>query len=93
MECATLVVRLKLKTSMLRSSLCDYNKGLIVLAKGIITVLNKGTTAATNNRNKKVLFKNCAPFTDFISEINNKEIDHAKDIEVVTPMNVYFNRI
>ena len=77
-----------LKTSMLRSSLCDYSKGLIVVAKGTVTVLNTRTTAATNNRNKKVLFKNCAPFTDCISEINNKEIDHAKDIDVVTPMNV-----
>ena len=80
--------QIKLKTSMLRSSLCDYSKGLIVVAKGTVTVLNTRTTAATNNRNKKVLFKNCAPFTDCISEINNKEIDHAKDIDVVTPMNV-----
>ena len=24
-----------------------------------------------NNKNKEVLFKNCAPFTDCISEINN----------------------
>ena len=35
---------------------------------------------------KKVIPKNCAPFTDYISEINNKKIDHAKDIDVVMPM-------
>ena len=29
------------------------------------------------------LFKNCAPFTDCIREINNTEIDHAKDTYVV----------
>ena len=29
------------------------------------------------------LFKNCAPFTDCIREINNAEIDHAKDNYVV----------
>ena len=33
-----------------------------------------------------VIFKNCVPFPDFISEINSKEIDHAKDIDVVMPM-------
>ena len=35
---------------------------------------------------KKVLFKNCAPFIDCISEINNIQIDNAKDIGVVMPM-------
>ena len=28
-----------------------------------------------------VTFKNCAPFTDYISEINNTQIDNAKDID------------
>ena len=42
--------------------------------------------SAPNNRNKKVIFKNGASFTDCISEINNKEIDHAKEIGVVMPM-------
>ena len=32
------------------------------------------------------MFENCALFTECISEINNKEIDHAKDIDVVMPM-------
>ena len=38
-----------------------------ILVKGTITVPNTGTTAALNNPNKKVRFKNCAPFTDCIS--------------------------
>ena len=33
-----------------------------------------------------MVFKNCSPFTDCISEINNKEMDHDKDIDVVIPM-------
>ena len=70
---------------MIRSRLCDYIDAYI-LPKGTITVENRGTAAAQNNRNKKVIFKNCGPFTDCKSEINNKEIDHAKDNEVVTPM-------
>ena len=67
---------------MLRSSLCDYSDAYISV-KETITVENTGTAAAPNNRNKKVIFKNCAPFTECISEINNKEIDRAKDVDVV----------
>ena len=51
--------------------------------KGTITVPNIGTATSPYNRNKKVIFKNCAPFTDCIIEINNTEVDHAKDIDVV----------
>ena len=47
------------------------------------TVANTRTAAAPNNRDTKLIFKNCAPFTDCISEINNREIDHGKDIDVV----------
>ena len=42
--------------------------------------------AAANNTNKKVIFKNCAPFTNCISKINNMQIDNAKDIDIVMPM-------
>ena len=33
-----------------------------------------------------MIFKNCAPFRDFISEINNTQIDQAKDLYVVVSM-------
>ena len=33
-----------------------------------------------------MVFKNCTPFTDWISEINNTQLDDAKDIDVVMPM-------
>ena len=32
------------------------------------------------------MFKNCAPFTDCISEINNTQIDNAKYTGVLMPM-------
>ena len=70
---------------MLRSSVCVYNDAY-KLFKGTIIVTNTGKAAAPNNRNKNVIFKNCIPSTDYISEINNTEIDHAKDIDVVMPM-------
>ena len=38
------------------------------------------------NGNKEVVFKNCAPFTDCMSEINNTQTDSAKDIDVAMPM-------
>ena len=35
-------------------------------------------SAAVNNTNEKVIFENCAPFTDCITEINNTQIDNAQ---------------
>ena len=71
---------------MLKSSLCDYSDAYI-LVKGTITVNNTAAAgAAANNTNKKVMFKNCAQFTNCISEINNMQIDNAKDIDIVMPM-------
>ena len=77
--------QIKFKTTMLKSILCDYSDAYI-LVKGTITVNNIGRAAAPNNRNKKVIFKNCAPFTKCISKINNTQIDNAKYIDVVLPM-------
>ena len=71
---------------MLKSSLCDYSDAYI-LVKGTITVNNTAAAgAAANNTNKKAIFKNCAPFTNCISEINNTQIDNAKDSDIVMPM-------
>ena len=40
-----------------------------------------------DNGDKEVLFKNCAPFTDCVGEINNNtQIDNAKDNDAVMPM-------
>ena len=78
--------QIKFKTSMLRSSLCDYSDAYI-LVKGNISVNNTAAAGAdANNTNKKVIFKNCAPFTDCISKINNTQVDNAKDIDIVMPM-------
>ena len=35
---------------------------------------------------KKIIFKNCAPFTNCISKINNSKVDNAKDIDIVMSM-------
>ena len=71
---------------MLKSSLCDYNDAYI-LVKGTITVNNTVDAGAdANTTNKKVIFKNCAPFTNCISEINNIQIDHDKDVDILMSM-------
>ena len=78
--------QIRFKTSMLRSSLCDYSDAYI-LVKGNITVNNTADDgAAANNTNKKVIFKNCAPFTNCISKINNTQIDNAEYIDIIMPM-------
>ena len=78
--------QIKFKTTMLKSSLCDYSDAYI-LVKGTISANNTAAQdAAANNINKRVIFKNCAPFTNCISGINNTQIDNAKDIDIVMPM-------
>ena len=71
---------------MLRSILCDYGDAYI-LVKGNTTVNNTAPPgAAADNTNKKVIFKNCTPFTSCISKINNTQIDNAKYIDIVMSM-------
>ena len=79
---------IKFKTTMLRSNLCDYADAYI-LVKGTITITGAGDDDAAkrlDERNKGVIFKNCAPFTKCISRINNTDIDNAQDIDIVMPM-------
>ena len=72
--------QIKLKT--------DYSDAYI-LVKGTITINGAGADAAArqaDERDKGIAFKNCAPFINCISEINNTQIDNAKDIDIVMYM-------
>ena len=74
--------QIEFKTSMLRSSLCDYSDAYI-----LVKVNNTAVDGApANDINKKVVFKNCAPFTKCISKINNTQKDNAQYIDIVKPM-------
>ena len=66
---------------MLRSDLCDYSEAYI-LAKGKITVTNPNN----NGYDKKLAFKNNAPFISCISKINGESIENADDLDIVMPM-------
>ena len=63
--------QIKFKTKMLKSSLCDYSDAYIIVKRTITVNDTAADGAAANNTNKKVIFKTCAPFTNYISEINN----------------------
>ena len=69
---------------MLKSSLFDYINGH-VLAKSAISIALEAQ-AKPNNNVKEILFKSSALFTNCISEINNAQLDNAKNINVAIPM-------
>ena len=80
--------QIKFETTMLKSSLFDYSDAYIFV-RGKITITGAGDNAAArqaDERDKGVAFKNCAPFTNCISEINNTQIDNCKDIDIVMSM-------
>ena len=58
--------QIKFKTSMIRSNLYVYSDAYIHV-KGTIRVANTAAQGPNpNNRNEKVVFKNCAPFINCI---------------------------
>ena len=62
------ISQIKLKTSMLKSSLCDYSAAYLFVI-GTITVAAQAGENPNNAIN--IVFENCTPFTDYISEIKN----------------------
>ena len=71
---------------MLRSDLCDYSDAYI-LVKGKITVTKgRNNDDNSNGYNKKLAFKNNAPFISCISKINGQFIENAEDLDIVMPM-------
>ena len=69
---------------MLQSDLRDYSNACIVV-KGTITVQTENNTAI-DGYNRNLIFKKSAPFTNYISKINNVLIDNAEDLDIVMLM-------
>ena len=68
-----------------------YYSDTYILVKQTITNTEgqlDGTDAnkRRDERNKRVKFKNCARFTDWISKINNTQVHTAKNLDVIMPM-------
>ena len=89
--------QIRFKTTMLKSSLCDYIDAYI-LVNGRITITGDAGPAAgtseaqllaarqVNERDKGVIFENYALFINCKTKVNNAEIDNAKDIDIVMPV-------
>ena len=80
---------IKFLTNSLESSLCDYSDPYM-LVKGNITVTRAIAAAADNDPQRKqpldaatqVVFKNCAPFENCRTEINDTFVDYANFINI-----------
>ena len=79
---------IKFSTNSLESSLCDYSDAYI-LVTGNITV-NRRNTADTDDialgTITQVVFKNCSPFKNCRTEINDTFIDDADFINITMSM-------
>ena len=65
---------MKLLTKLIESSLCDYSDAYILVTGNI--------NIAGGDNNTKVAFKNCAPFKDCRTEINDIFVDYADFINI-----------
>ena len=80
---------IRIKTSMLRSDLCNFSDAYIVVK---VSINLEGDNDATK-RNENLAFKINAPFINSISKINGVQIDNAEDLDVVMPMYIYLNTV
>ena len=82
--------KIKFTILMLKSSLCDYSDPCI-LVSGRIKINAEPDNVNQANKwkgkgSKEVIFKNCAPFIECTSEIDNIQINHTKDLDIVMSM-------
>ena len=70
---------------MIKLNSSDFSDAYILVSETITITGAKvdDATKQTDERNKGVIFKNWARFTECISEISNTQIDNAKNIDVV----------
>ena len=85
---------IKFLTNSLESSICDCSDACI-LVKGYITVTRTIAAAVAGNNSQRkqilnaatqVVFKNCTPFNEFRTEINENFIDKAEHTNITMPM-------
>ena len=70
--------QIEFKTLMIMSNWYDYSDAYLLVSESI-TIDGAGAdddTKREDERNKGVIFKNCVPFTECISIINNIQIDY-----------------
>ena len=77
-------IQIRFKTSILRSDSCDYSDTYIVVEGGV-------TVADPNNNlyDKKLAFKNNAPFISCITKIKNTLVENEEDLYRYYNTNIY----
>ena len=77
---------IKFKTLMIRSNLCDYSNAYIHVNATIEVLNTAAAVGSVKDTNKNIIFKNCTPFTNCTSEMNNAQADDAEDFDIVMLM-------
>ena len=88
---------IKFLTKSIESTLCDYSDAYILVTRNItvtkIVAASAGSPAGTQPQRKqpltaatRVAYKNCAPFKNFRTEINDTFVDYADFIDTAMPM-------
>ena len=67
----------KFETQVIKSNLCDYSDTYILVPE---------TPATGGDANTRVAFKNCAPFTKYITHINDEHVDSADNLDITMSM-------
>ena len=78
--------QIRLKTSMLRSDLCDYSDAYINVKEDITVRATDGANNIRDKKNRPLAFKNNAPFISCISKINGVLIENAQALDILMPM-------
>ena len=69
---------IKFETKVIKSNLCDYSDAYILVTGNI--------TATCGYPNTRVAIKNFAPFTKYITYINDEHVDNADNLDIIMPM-------
>ena len=85
---------IKFLTSSLESSLCDYSDAYVLVTGNITVTRTIAAVAAGGDPQRKqpldaatqMVFKNCAPFKDCRTDINDTFVDYADFINIKMPM-------
>ena len=69
---------IKFESKIIKSNLCDYSDAYLLVTGDII--------ATGTNANNRVVFKNCYPFTKYITHRNDEHVDGAENLGIIMPM-------
>ena len=68
----------KFETKVIKSNLYGYSDAYVLVTGNI--------TATGGHANTRVSFKNCAPFTKYITHIDDEHVDNANNLDIIMPM-------